>query len=362
MPRRQPVTSATLPDRSNIRVRLGVQSSRIFIDAPASMAANALRHAVERHDVGDQRVARDRAGCEQALRLPRSPRARTPVRRSASARARRRGRGRRAAARRGCRPPPAVRVPPGNRSRCHPGRRAGDLERDVRAGARRPVVDPRRGVLCRGVDRHEADSAAAISRRPAFGSKTRTSAPRERATVAISRPIGPASDDDGALPGGERRAAHVVHGDRRRLGQRRRLQREVGGQADEHRRRARSSATASTRARRCRGSSGGSRCARRRSARGAVAARDERHDGGGVPDRPALDAVADRRRRGRPSRGRAPPASTLARPSRRGGCGGRCRRSRCRRRRAAPRPAPARAGRSRRPRARRCRCSEHAFI
>ena len=118
--------------------------------------------------------------------------------------------------------------------------------------------------------------------------------PAERATAAISRPIGPPPTTTTCSPGGARRGV--------RRAPRRRSARpaprpgsrcpQAGGRA---RRPARSRRTASTRARRSPGRPAGDRVRRATSASRAHAARDERHHRRRIADRPALDTVAGRR-------------------------------------------------------------------
>ena len=93
------------------------QSIRIFIASPGSSASNAAARLGERHDVGDQRVDRDRALGEQADRLLEVGALVDARADRASARARRRGRGRPAAASRGWRRRRAARARRARRSR-----------------------------------------------------------------------------------------------------------------------------------------------------------------------------------------------------------------------------------------------------
>ena len=155
-------------------------------------------------------------------------------------------------------------------------------------------VDPGRGVLGEGVDGREPERVDDLATKLVRLEDDDLGSDRAR-DVRDQQADRAGSDDDGVLARDEPGAAHVVHRDCGRLGQRRGLQREVCRAGGRARPPARSSATASTRARRSPERPADSRCARRRSARSAGTARDERHDRRRVADCPVLDAVADRR-------------------------------------------------------------------
>ena len=220
-----------------------------------------------------------------------------------------------------------------------------------------------RGDVARRRGRRLASPSARRRRGDARSARRRRPRPRGRATRAISRPIGPPPTTTACSPAvsPQRRTsctATAVGSASAAVCERR--GRRASGRA---RPPARSSATASTRARRSRGRPAGSRCAMRRSARGARcrtrrAASRSTASPAAQPSTPLAD--------GRHAAGHLVAEhgghASRARPSRRGGCGGRCRRCRCRRPRAAPRRARAAAPPCRPPRAHRCRCSErHSY-
>ena len=220
------------------------------------------RHLCERYDIADQRAARDRVCREEAsrfLEVGALVDARPDQGQLAPEHAEEiDGRRRRVDAHHH-RPPVC---PQATYCGTHAGLCAGDLERHGRARACRPLVDPARGVLRKRVDRGVAERCDDLA--PALvGSKTATSAPAARATVAISSPIGPAPMTTARSPAvsPERRtsctatavgsASAAVCNDRCPG---RRMSTPAGT----------FQWTASTRARRCRERSARSRCARRR--------------------------------------------------------------------------------------------------
>ena len=69
MPRRQPVTSAVRPERSNAVTRVHArQSTRIFIAGrPCAQLLEHLGHALERLDGGDQPLERERPAASSSI-------------------------------------------------------------------------------------------------------------------------------------------------------------------------------------------------------------------------------------------------------------------------------------------------------
>ena len=224
IPRRAPVTSASLTGReveaaSCLRPR---SRSRIFSAVAGFQRVERLGHAVERHDRGDQRrrsgsrpSASRRTAVSKSTRLvdTGAEQRQFPPEDAEAGRPR--------AARGGS--PTTTSAPAGAEASTAVATPAAVPETSNATSAPAPSVqslDPSRGVGCRRVDGGQAERLDDCAPAYGSGSKTTTWAPARRATIAMSRPIGPAADDDGCSPGGEPRAPHVVHRDRHRLGER----------------------------------------------------------------------------------------------------------------------------------------------
>ena len=177
----------------------------------------------------------------------------------------------------------------------HGGGRAGHLEHDVGAGTAGPVLDP--GDLV-GLARVEGREAELVDLRAPAGlefDRPRPRAPKCRATVAISTPIGPPPMTTTLSPGAssERRTSctATATGSTSAACSRR----ETGGQAHEDVGAARSRAAAASRASRCRRSSGSGRCAGcRRGRRGRCRPSRSGMTVTGSPTAQPVDAVAER--------------------------------------------------------------------
>ena len=309
--------------------------ARIFIDSPASIARNASATpssgttsviSVSR-GIAPSASSAHRLFVVGALVDARADQRRAP--------ARRRGTDRPAAAWRGCRRRRRAPARRGSRSRspCPPAVPETSNATSAPASVR-PLVDPGRRVLRRAGRRRDEPERLDDARGDARSARTpRPRAPADARDRRDQQPDRAGTDHDGVLAAARARSAA-------RRARRPRSARPALPSAATASAGSRTSTSAGHvparlhRARRVDAEEdrGGSRCAHAPlRARGAGPARDERHDGRCVAGRPALDAVADRRDAARPSRGRARRASSRARPSRRGGCAGRCRRSRCRR-------------------------------
>ena len=117
----------------------------------------------------------------------------------------------------------------------HARGRAGHLEGDVGARAAGPLARPAAHVVGGRVPGGQPEPLGDGRAGTASGSATRTSAPRDRATSAMRRPTGPPPTTTTRSPARTSARPHVVHGDRGGLDQRRPVQGEQVGQADEGR-------------------------------------------------------------------------------------------------------------------------------